>query len=1268
MLSVSGYTTRATLPSAPNRSVCVAVREADGAEVALKQYRRSAAVDPLARSSREFEVLARSAGPRVVRALELTADLTGEPVLVLERVLGTKLADLLHERGSMDVLAFLTLAPQLTRALASVHQGRVLHRGLHPGSFVIAPDRTSVTLIGLSVALPFGAAGHSLRVAEAFEEYRSLGYLAPEQTGRMDRGVDYRSDLYSLGAIFYHMLTGRPPFRGDDALELVHAHLARHAVAPCERIPQLPIALSRLVLKLLEKEPEQRYQRLDAVERDLETCAKSFESSGTIPEDLVLGTTDAPYRPIFKRQLYGRDAELDRLEREYFVAAEYGSRVMHVTGSTGAGKSALLAALGRHVIEHGGTFGSGTFERTRSRPYSGLADALENLVNQWLAEPPELLAARSSVLRQGLGNLAGALARIMPDLRHLVGPLAPDTEAALEASEHRIQLAVQRWIELVGTQNQPLVLAFDDVQWADAESLALLSSLLRGKSRAYCLIVLCHRDDLPEGSEHAEALRDALYTNAVLESGQLALGPLDLDSAARMLADALLRSPNSTRDLARAIDRKLGSLPLLIQSFVELLHDQQLLTYVPEVGWTWELDQVRAADIPDDAVGMLAARLARLQSSERLLLAHASCIGVQFESSWVASAAAIELPVAEQHLHRLCELGLIAPACGGYRFAHDRLREAASMTLSLESARAAHYRIAQRLFQCTADADPSDRAWEIVAHVAHCRDRLSEGERVRLLSASVAAGRHSLSTGAAEMALEQLRTGMQSLVRGDWSERGALAFELSFHGAAAQACVGDYSGSLAVLDGLEQRSLSTIQWAFVAYARTRILWLTRGTEATCAYAESALAHLGIQFPRRPSKLRIWWEVRRTNRMLQQLPVSNAPKSNAPKGNSSERTRAALMVLRVGVPAMLRRSRRIALLWTTWRLEQMLRDGYVVSSVLVLFASWEYWLSGNAARMRGYAEIALASSGGKGARSSESLIAEHNLQLMVYPWLQARRTVLDPLRDLAERALEQGHIQLADIALEGSAVLAALSGVPVAELRRISESAEGRDSPRGNLFASIELLTDAHREPHAEAPDAEPPEFRRPPSAEVMTQTCALWMMVGCIVGEYGRVLEWAGSADPFERDPGTTAVVDYCLYRGIAVAARAGEQMAKRRVIRRMLSRDLKQVKRWAENGSDFVHMAQMLEAEIAALRGDLPGAVRRYLHAASAAERAGYLHHSALSHERRSALLTQARRGIDARAALAAAAERYRAWGADAKVRSLSADRDASVRVSSDA
>jgi len=1253
---IEDYRVGKCLHSGRRTVVYAGVRREDRIEVVLKSY-SSAGACP--RAEREFAALRRAAGPGIAVALELIEE-PPRVTLVLTRAPGISLHDWVTDRGPLSAPAFSAVALQLAHALTLVHAARLIHCGVTPHNILVDVETFQTTLVGFGRVQTLGASSDGERTdQDAGEINGDLLYISPESSGRMDRGIDSRSDLYSLGATFFFALTGQPPFPGEDPLALIHAHMARRPTPPQELRPDSPATLSRIVMRLLQKSPEERYQRAEALQHDLKRCNEALARTGTIQDDFPLGSADAPYRPLFSKRLHGRIRESAALIDSYRTAAAGETVVLLLQGAPGVGKSSLIHELRPLIAESGGHLAGGKFDLyRREQPYLGITEALRDLTQQLLTESDARLTRWRNALRDAVGTGAGALTELVPELGFVLGDVSPATALGPMETRLRLGLALQRFVQVLSAREHPLVIFIDDLQWADAGSRELLSDLILDPTPRALLLLCAFRDTEANAHYPLHRFFETLRNRGVRLS-TIELLPLGEEACAEMLAEALGRTPVETLDLARCVARKTGNVPLLIQQFVHHIHDEGLIHFHPKLGWTWDDAQLAAAEIPEGAVEFLSAKISRLPHGVAGVLELASCVGNSFDLDLLTELSDRPRAQVELALFALCDEGLIAPVPQGFRFVHDRIREAAQALISPQERARLHGQAAELLLAHTPASGLDERIFEIVDHLNEARTcGLGVIERERRLELDVRACRRALAAGAGETALHYFSAGEAEFDAALWETHATLAFDLFLQGADAAHQCEWFDEARRCLELLAERPLGLLQKIQVDARQIRTSSVTQPRLATVDLTRRLLRRYGIRWPRTPSWLRVRWEVLRTDwslgadlgeRTLRQCPPENI-----------ERVLPVLLIAAAG-QSLSMTSHRMILIGTSQIVRTYLTDGFNASPgfALAAYAAYRLRFSGD----WGSARRCVAAARCWTERVPHviySLRAEMVALGYVDAWLEPRHRLLEPLQRVGEAASEAGDFEYACLTEAIRGGLVAMIGAPLSDFEEMidrttfTQWAYAMSVPYAmgaRVFAVLRTGEDVEQvlsELHS-AYDA---------AQDVFVHLIAhlLLLLVLLVLDDFERAFDEAERLhEPMSRVQLGTHVADFEFLRGVAAARRAGASTgARRRAARRVLRQSVRALRRWAVPGSDFVHMHQLLRAETLRLRGDARAALSVYVAGTNLAQTHEHRHHAALAHERRASLLLELGRATEARSALRQAMALYEEWGTPVKAKRI--------------
>ena len=638
------------------------------------------------RLDHEYSFAAELDSAWAVKPLAITRH-EGRTILILKDPGGEPLDRVLErdQQQPLDLTRFLRTAVGLAKTLGQVHQHGLIHKDIKPAN-VFVDDTGNAWLTGFGIAsqLP-----HERQSPEAPEFIAgTLAYMAPEQTGRMNRSIDSRSDLYSLGVTLYEMLTGSLPFTASDPMEWVHCHIARQPAAPSERLRTVPAPVSAITMKLLSKTAEERYQTAAGVESDLRHCLSHWESQGRI-DDFTLGAHDTPDRLMIPEKLYGRDREVDTLLTAFDRIVGGGRpELVLVSGYSGIGKSAVVNELHKPLVPPRGLFASGKFDQyKRDIPYATLAQAFQSLVRRLLSQNEEDLRKWRDALREALDPNGLLIVDLVPELRHVIGEQPPVPELPPQEAQRRFQLVVRRFIGVFARPEHPLALFLDDMQWLDAATLDLLEDLLTRNDLQHLLLIGAYRDNEVHATHplvrKLEAIRQA---GATVQD--IVLTPLSRDELGQLLVDSLRCQSERGAPLAELIDEKTTGNPFFAIQFISALAEDRLLTFdYGERRWVWDLLRIHAKGFTDNVVELMVGKLKRLPPETQNVLQQFACMGNSAEFKMLRMAYQGSVEDMHEHLWEAVRSGLIFRADNSYRFLHDRVQEAAYSLIPKELAR-----------------------------------------------------------------------------------------------------------------------------------------------------------------------------------------------------------------------------------------------------------------------------------------------------------------------------------------------------------------------------------------------------------------------------------------------------------------------------------------------------------------------------------------------------------------------------------------------------
>nr|WP_240806992.1 AAA family ATPase [Polyangium spumosum] len=822
-------------------------RRDDGRPVLLKLLRGDRPTnDEYARLQREYEISRGLSPPAPIRACALDTS-SPRPVLVLEDVEGVPLAQLLGE--PMPVGRFLSLAAQITSALSELHAQDVVHRSLRPACVFVLHDEGGVKIGDFSRA--FVLRHDEAPLEEAHGIASALPYTSPEQLVRAAR-VDGRADLYSLGVIFYEMLVGSLPFSARDPVEWIHCHVAQRPSAPAARLPAIPSIVSDIVLKLLAKEPEDRYQSARGLEADLLRCLAQWRQATHI-EPFPLGEQDVPERLQLTKRLYGRDADLAALHEAFERVARDGRpALVLLSGFSGIGKSTLMGELRWSVMQRDCAFAAGKFDLVmRERPYAIFSQALAELVQKLLGAPEEHIEAWRVRILDSLGPNARLMTEFVPRLSLIVGeqpavPALPPTEA-----QGRFRRVLWKLLSLFSAPEKPLVLFLDDLQWVDTASRELIEHLMLHPDTRHLLLVGAYRDNEVDASHPlAGMLRALAEADAVVQT--IHLGPLDVRELETLLVDTLHASRAAVAPLARLIHEKTAGNPFFVNQFLTALYHEDLLRFDASArAFRWDTDRIHEKGYTDNVADLMAAKLMRLSSAAREVLMLSACAGHQVDMRTLVAITGLTEEALQRLLWEPLEAGLLVRRGDLVSFTHDRVQQAAYALVPPERRGDIHLQIGRHLLREA--GSPEEHVFDLANHFNLGAERIVDRrERETAAEIDLAAARKAHGATAYAAAADYYAAGIALLSSDAWESRHDLMWSLELGRAECRFLAGRPAEAEALLGALLGRARSRFQRAAVHRVLTD-LHITQARYAEAAQSGLAsLALFGLRLPAHPS--------------------------------------------------------------------------------------------------------------------------------------------------------------------------------------------------------------------------------------------------------------------------------------------------------------------------------------------------------------------------------------------------------------------------------
>ena len=1225
------------------------------------------APETLKKIEREYSFRSELDATWAVRPLALS-HYEGRSVLVLENPGGEPLDRLIQ--GPMEMGQFLRIAIGLATALGQLNKRELIHKDLKPSHILVDSATGQVWLTGFAIASRLPRERQSPEPPEFIAG--SLPYLAPEQTGRMNRSIDSRSDLYAFGVTLYQMLTGSLPFTASDPMEWVHCHIARQPVPPSEQVKNVAGAVSAIIMKLLAKTAEARYQTAAGAESDLRRCFTQWETRGRI-DDFPLAEHDTPDRILIPEKLYGRAREIEQLLASFDrIVAGGRTELFLVSGYSGIGKSSVVNELHKVLVPPRGLFASGKFDQyKRDIPYATLAQAFQSLIRPLLGKFEAELGSWRAELLEALGPNGQLIVDLVPELKLIIGdqPSVPDLPP--QDAHRRFQLVFRRFIGVFARPEHPLALFLDDLQWLDAATLDWLEDLLTQVDVRHLLLIGAYRDNEVDSAHplmrKLEAIRKA---GAIVQD--IVLAPLTHDDLGQLIADSVHCELDRAAPLAQLIHEKTTGNPFFTIQFISALAEEGLMTFDHGAAqWSWDLNRIHAKGYTDNVVDLMVEKLNRLPVETQNALQKLACLGISAEFALLTMVYQDSKDEMHRKLWEAVRTGLIFRSEDAYKFLHDRVQEAAYSLIPEELRAEAHLRIGRLLATEIPPDKLEEKIFEIVNQLNRGATLITSGdERERLAELNLIAGERAKVSTAYASALKYFVTGAGLLGEDCWERRHEIAFRLELGRAECEFLTGQSAAAEERLAGLSARAANTVELATVACLRVDVYTTLDQSARAVDVCLDYLRHLGVEWSAHPTEEevereygRIWSHLgNHAIEQLTELPLMSDPGSLATLG----------VVTKV-LPTIRHTDANLLSLAICKAVNLSLDVGNADSSCVAYV-----WLGvvagahfGNYKAGFRFGQLGYELVERRGLRPFQVrtyLIFASN----VMPWTKHVRAGHELLRRAYEIANKIGDLTFAAYSCACLNTILLAAGDRLVEVQRETEHGLAFAKKAGfghaidQMTAQLGLIRTlcGSTSKFGSFDDGQFDElwFERHLSSNpsLALPECWYWirkLQARFFAGDYEGALEASSRAQRLLWTSGSLfETAEYHFYGALSQAASWSSALPDQSQQHfDALADHHRQLQIWAENcPENFENRAALVSAEIARLEGRDLDAMRLYEKAIRSAHANGFIHNEAIAYE--VAACFYAARGFDnfADAYLREARYCYLRWGADGKVKQL--------------
>ncbi|MEG5044867.1 AAA family ATPase [Microcoleus sp. B4-C1] len=1197
----------------------------------------------------------------------------------------------------LPINEFLPIAIQIANSLDGLYRHHVIHKDLKPANILINPASKQVKLIDFSIASLLPRQTQEIQNPNLLEG--TLPYISPEQTGRMNRGIDYRTDFYSLGVTFYELLTRQLPFQSEDPIELVHCHLAKQPIPLHNLNKSVPVVLSEIVSKLMAKNAEDRYQSAIGLKFDLETCLYQWQETGEIAS-FKLGQRDLCDRFIIPEKLYGRENEVFSLLAAFDRVSGGSAEMMMVAGFSGIGKTAVVNEVHKPIVAARGYFIKGKFDQfERSQPFSAFVQAFRDLMKQLLSETDAKVEQWKTQILTALGENAQVIVEVIPELERIIGEQPPAPELSGSAAQNRFNRLLEKFIQLFTTKEHPLVIFLDDLQWADSASLKLIQLLTSDRDRQYLLLIGAYRDnEVSPIHPLVVTLSDIQQTGATVNT--ITLAPLDRSELNFLIADTLVCSRALALPLTELVYQKTQGNPFFSTQFLKSLQEDGIIEFNFEARyWQCDIARVRTLALTDDVVEFMAVQLRKLPIRTQEVLKLAACIGNQFDLAtlaivdensqtetatalWQALQEGLILPVSDVYkFYQQCSKDLGEPAgredtadlltsneqLAKYKFLHDRVQQAAYSLIPEDQKRSTHLKIGQLLFKETSEVEREERIFEMVNHLNMAIKLVSDRvERQEYAQLNLVAGRKAKAATAYAAAFECLSNGIELLATDCWDSQYQLTLNLYEEAVEAAFLSGEFEQMDRWVQIVLQQARTSLDTVKVYTVRIQSYIAQNNLPLAEQTALIVLKQLGVEFPDNPSPEKVQQTQDETKRKFARHTLEEL--INLPEMTDSYYL-AALRILGTVVSASYQSASKLFPLIVCKPIELSLTYGNAPTSAFS-YAWYGLIHAGTGGDIDiGYQSGEVALGLLDNLKSKELKTKTYNLVYgYVRHWKRYPQDSLPFLLEAHQIALEAGELEYAAYGLYNYTALSFSMGRDLAEMERETETFDRaiHQIRQGNALSFVKIFRQAvlnlrgkTDNPCRLVGEAYDEDIMIPQhqANNVQYAICSVYLnklILGYLFENYQQALENAVLAEQYS--DALTAGLQYSLiyfYGSLTYLAVYAEADAeKQAALLEKVAVNQAKSKRWAEYAPmNHLHKFYLVEAERYRVLGQQVEAMDFYDRAIALAKENKYLNEEALANELAAKFYLQWGKEKIAQLYLIDAYYAYSRWGAKAKI-----------------
>ena len=1288
MLAIPGYTISRQIYDGRRSQLFQGHREMDNLPVIIKTLKNKLPLQSEKfRFQQEYNILQTLGSYGAVRSYAM--ETIGNTLAIVMEDFGGISLDQYRDIGKIKLSELVSLFIRIAEIVDDIHQQSIVHKDINPTNIVWNRETNKVKLIDFGISSRRSKEKADTSSPDIFEG--TLGYMSPEQTGRMNRSVDYRTDLYSMGVTFYEILTAQLPFQTNDSMGMVYSHFAKKPEPPSRINSDIPGILSDIILKLLAKMPEHRYQSAAGLKSDLETCLENLQTDGTI-KPFKLGLKDISHQFRIPHKLYNRNNDIQALLIAYDCVSLGAKEVMMISGAAGIGKSSLVNEIRNTVINRGGNFISGKFDPVkRDIPYESLIDAFRELVLYLLAQSPEVIDQWRKSLQKALGVNGNVIVSVIPELELIIGKQAPVPALPSRESGNRFNLVFQKFVSVFATKSHPLVIFLDNLQWADLPSLKLIEVLMTSAGEDHLLVIGSFRDTEIDDGHPLMKMLEAIKENDV-NVNTIRLEPLELIHVKQLLAEIFMTDLPSVKALAELCFQKTHGNPLFLNQLLLLMHEEGGIFFnKADRKWKWDFAKLNQVKITDNVVALMIDKIKKLPDETSHVLKVAACIGINFDVQMLSQLTGISPKKIDGFLKQPIQDGLLESYLESdefnqlsqsklhgfsYAFSHNRVHQAIYSLVDIIERRRLHLEIGRIMLENNPQSEKSEQLFTIVTHWNLGRDAFkdkidSEVDNEKgiktIAELNLLAGKKAKDAAAFESAYNYFKSGIAVIETRGWEKQYDLTLALYIEAVESAYLNSDFVQMESLADIVEKHVKTFLDKVKIYEVRILAYIVQNRLTDAIDTALYALKQMGIILPKKPGIIHILWSLARTKLLLK---GKNESDLISQKPMDDPFNIAAIRILTRMASAAFFSVPELLPLITFQQIKLTVKYGVGSDSAtaFAIFGLLECGVTGNIKSGCRHGEMAIQMFNRLDTREMETKV--HLIcNSQIRHWETHAKNTLEPLLSDYQSGLETGDLEYAAYGVHIHCCNSFCIGKNLIDLERkfnyYGEIIKRLKQKTAYSFhqiwhqAALNLIGESSDPARLTGTiyDADKM-FSVHLKANDRTSLFDAYfhqMMLSYHFQNYKDAVDNAERAEEFSDGvTGMLYVPVMVFYACLSRLAFCRQQSGhKRKRLLRKVARDQKKMKKWAQHAPEnFLHKLYLINAEYSRITNDHDAARCYYHQAMDLAAENGYINERAMASELFAGFWQERQEPAAAFLYLVRARQEYQAWGATGKVR----------------